>query len=246
MNGSLKRQILSNFAFIFLFSCIFAIYCQIAIYFFNNTKVISENTAASSNLSDKLIVLDAGHGGEDGGTVGVNGIYEKILNLQMSEAIGDYLRFAGFEVVQTRTEDIMLYDKSSDFKGKKKMLDLAARLEMAEELLPDLFISIHMNSFPDGKYSGLTVYYSPNDTRSQVLAELMRADVITHLQPWNKRELKRAGSNIYLLDRLKSPSVLVECGFLSNAEECELLSKSEYQHKLSLVLFSSVSSFFEE
>ena len=246
MNGSLKRQILSNFAFILLFSCIFAIYCQIAIYFFNNTKVISENTAASSNLSDKLIVLDAGHGGEDGGTVGVNGIYEKVLNLQMSEAIGDYLRFAGFEVVHTRTEDIMLYDKSSDFKGKKKMLDLAARLEMAEELLPDLFISIHMNSFPDGKYSGLTVYYSPNDTRSQTIAELMRADVITHLQPGNKRELKRAGSNIYLLDRLKSPSVLVECGFLSNAAECELLSKSEYQHKLSLVLFSSVSSFFEE
>ena len=246
MVRSSRRQIYSNFAFILLFSCLFSLYCQLALFVFNGNKANYENKVVSSDLSDKLILLDAGHGGEDGGTVGVNGVYEKVLNLQMSEALEDYLRFAGFEVVQTRTEDIMLYDKNADFKGKKKMLDLAARLRIAEELLPDLFISIHMNSFPDGKYSGLTIYYSPNDARSQAIADLMRSDVISHLQPDNKRELKCAGSNIYLLDRLESPSVLVECGFLSNAAECELLSSAEYRHKLSLVLFSSVSSFFEE
>ena len=246
MIGAFKRQLLSNLAFIFLFSFLFAVYCQSAIFFFDNAEAVRENTAASSDFTERLILLDAGHGGEDGGTVGVNGINEKVLNLETSAALEVYLRFAGFEVVQTRREDALLYDKSTDFEGRKKMLDLAERLRIAEELLPDLFISIHMNSFPDGKYSGLTVYYSPNDERSRVAAELMRASVVEHLQPDNRRELKRAGSNIYLLDRLDTPSVLVECGFLSNAEECELLCTKEYRHKLSFVLFSSVSSFFEE
>ena len=246
MIGALKRQLLSNFAFIFIFSFLFAVYCQLAVFIFDNVGSGLKHTAVSSNISGKLILLDAGHGGEDGGTVGANGINEKVLNLEMSNALEVYLKFAGFEVVQTRTEDVLLYDKSADFKGRKKMLDLAERLRIAKELSPDLFISIHMNSFPDAKYSGLTVYYSPNDERSRVAAELMRASVIENIQPNNHRELKSAGSNIYLLNRLDTPSVLVECGFLSNSAECELLCTKEYLHKLSFVLFSSVSSFFEE
>ncbi len=241
-----KRLLLSNLSLIFLFCLLFSVYGQVAFFIFDNAESGRENAEASSDISEKLILLDAGHGGEDGGTVGVNGVYEKTLNLEMSAALEVYLRFAGFEVVQTRTEDVLLYDKTADFKGRKKMLDLAERLRIAEELLPDLFISIHMNAFPDGKYSGLTVYYSPNDEQSRVAAEEMRTSVINLLQPGNNRELKRAGSNIYLLNRLDTPSVLVECGFLSNDAECELLCTKEYRNKLSFVLFSSVSSFFAE
>ena len=246
MDRSLKNQLLSNLACILCFSLVFSLYCHLTCLLFNSTKIICENKQASSGLSENLIVIDAGHGGEDGGTIGTNGVLEKDLNLDMSEALGEYLRFAGFEVVQTRTEDILLYDRNVNYKGRKKMLDLAARLKIAEEVLPDLFISLHMNAFPDHRYSGLTVYYSPNNERSHEAGTLIRKDVIAHLQPDNTRELKKAGSNIYLLDRLNCPSVLIECGFLSNEAECENLSEEGYRHKLSLVIFSSLSSFFQE
>lgn len=245
MNCESKKRLLSNFSFIFLFSLLFTTCCQLAILVFNNAEVKIESTEASSEIFGNLILLDAGHGGEDGGTVGVNGVKEKTLNLEMSESLEIYLKFVGFKVVQTRKEDVMLYDKSQSFKGRKKILDLAERLRIAEELSPDLFISIHMNAFPDGRYSGLTVYYSPHHERSRFAAELIRGNVVEYLQPENRRELKSAGSNIYLLDRLHTPSVLVECGFLSNKAECELLCTQEYRQKLSLVLLSSVSSFFE-
>ena len=246
MDRNIKKQILSNLCFTLCFSILFGLFCGIAVMLCEQTRNYTDNREAANELKSKLIILDAGHGGEDGGTIGVNGVYEKTLNLDMSEALGTYLKFAGFEVVQTRTEDILLYDRKVDFKGKKKMLDLAARYKIAEELMPDLFVSIHMNAFPDGRYSGLTVYYSPNNGSSYDAAEKIRADVIEKIQHDNKRELKKAGSNIYILNRLHCPSVLVECGFLSNKEECAKLSTEEYRHKLSLVLFSSISSFFNE
>ena len=246
MDRTTKKQILSNLCFIVVFSLVFAIYCGVTTMVFDKTQDRNDNREADASMPSKLIVLDAGHGGEDGGTVGTNGVYEKVLNLDMSEALETYLKFSGFEVVQTRTEDVLLYDRGVDFKGKKKLLDLAARYKIADDLMPDLFISIHMNAFPDGKYSGLTVYYSPNNDKSFDAAKMIRDGVIEKMQPDNKRELKKAGSNIYLLNRLHCPSVLVECGFLSNEEECAKLATEEYRHRLSLVLFSSISSFFDE
>lgn len=246
MDRTLLKQILSNLYLVIGFSLVFALYCSVVGIFFDQAQVDDGNREVASRVSGKLIVIDAGHGGEDGGTVGANGILEKELNLDMAIALETYLKFAGFEVVQTRTEDILLYDRNADFKGRKKMLDLAARYKIGEELMPDLFVSIHMNAFPDSRYSGLTVYYSPNDPRSYDAAARIRSDVIGKLQPDNKRELKKAGSNIYLLDRLRCPSVLIECGFLSNESECAKLSTDGYRHKLSLVIFSSISSFFAE
>ena len=241
-----KKLLISNLCFAICFSLLFMLYCGMTETVFKRMQTYIENREVANSLTSKLIVLDAGHGGEDGGTVGTNGIYEKELNLDMTEALDDYLRFAGFEVVQTRTEDVLLYDRNVDFRGRKKILDLVARYKIAEALMPDLFVSVHMNAFPDGRYSGLTVYYSPNNSKSYDAAEKIRADVVEKIQHDNRRELKKASSNIYLLNRLHCPSVLVECGFLSNEEECAKLSTEEYRHKLSLVLFSSISSFFDE
>ena len=244
MDRSLLRRIRSDIIFILCFSLVFSVYCGGAHYLFTRAEEYSENTEADYAISERLIIIDPGHGGEDGGAIGINGVYEKELNLDISEVLATYLRFAGFEVVLTRTEDVLLYDRNVDYKGRKKVLDLAARLNIAEELMPDLFISIHMNAFPDSRYSGLTVYYSPNNEASLKAAQTIRTDVIKMIQRENKRELKKAGSNIYLLDRMSCPSVLIECGFLSNESECTALSTDEYRHKLSLVFFSSVSSFF--
>lgn len=242
----MKHYIKNQLAVILIFSLLFLLYCNTSGRILESALTASNNTEAAAVWNERLIVLDAGHGGEDGGAIGFNGVLEKELNLDMAKALGVFLQFAGFEVVQTRTEDVMLYDRSIDYDGRKKVLDLAARKKIAEELLPDLFISIHMNAFPDSRYSGLTVYYSPNHPGSHDAAELIRTNTIHQLQPDNNRELKKAGSNIYLLHRLKCPAVLVECGFLSNGAECNKLTEQLYRHKLSLVMFDSLSSFFQE
>lgn len=244
MDYSIKRQIAANTVFTALFAVVFIAYCIIMSTVFVNTE---ETRRASAGDNDKrVIVIDPGHGGEDSGTVGVNGVLEKDLNLMISDTLCTIFRFSGFEVVATRTEDIMLYDRNVDFEGRKKVLDLAARLNIANNVMPDLFVGIHMNAFPQEKYSGLTVYYSPNDPDSYKAGNLLRDNVIGLLQPGNNRALKAAGSNIYLLDRLQCPAILIECGFLSNTEECENLSSEEYRHMLSYVIFSSLSSFLEE
>ncbi len=244
MDFSIKRQLIANTAFVALFAVVFIAYCIVA----SSLVAGGDETQSTSAGADqkKVLVIDPGHGGEDGGTIGVNGVLEKDLNLMISDTLCDILRFSGYEVIPTRTEDILLYDRNVDFDGRKKVLDLAARLNIAKSVMPDLFVGIHMNSFPQEKYSGLTVYYSPNHKDSYGAASILHDDVIELLQPENNRALKEAGSNIYLLDRMECPGILIECGFLSNREECEKLSDEEYRQKLSFVIFSSLSSFLEE
>ena len=197
-------------------------------------------TAPQKNQTLTLII-DAGHGGEDGGAVGVNGALEKDLNLEIAFLLRDMALAAGYDTVMTRTEDILLYDKNVDYKGRKKALDLLARVKIAEQYENAVFVSIHMNAFPQEQYSGLQVYYSENDPLSQQIAKDIQDGVRTSLQNKNNRKIKPAGANIYLLDRIRLPSVLIECGFLSNTEECEKLSTEEYRQKLALSIFLSIS-----
>lgn len=182
------------------------------------------------------VVIDPGHGGEDGGCSGRDGTTEKDINLSLSLTLASMLRVGGVDVTLTRTEDILLYDRSVDFKGRKKVLDLAARLDCARAHPDADFISIHMNAFPQEKWNGLQVWYSKNDEKSFTLAKEIQSATQTYLQPDNDRRVKAAGSGIYLLDRAVTPAVLVECGFLSNPEECAALAAPEYQKKLSLVI----------
>ncbi len=244
MNYSLKKQIFANSLFIAIFSAVFIVYCAVTSSLLVNTD--EAESASADAEKKKVILLDPGHGGEDGGAVGVNGVLEKDLNLMISQTLYDLFRFSGYDVRATRDEDVMLYDRNADYKGRKKILDLAARLDIANSTMPDLFVGIHMNSFPQEKYSGLTVYYSPNKSASRDAADALRNEVTRYLQPENNRELKAAGSNIYILNRIEYPAILIECGFLSNREECEMLSDNEYRQRLSFVIFSALSSFLEE
>ena len=196
--------------------------------------------------SRPIVIIDAGHGGEDGGAIGKNGVYEKDLNLLIAADLRDMLSAEGIETVMTRETDIMLYDKSVNYKGRKKMLDLAARLKIAESYENCIFVSIHMNSFPEEKYSGLQVYFSPNNEDSSILAEAIQKNVSLYLQTENSRSVKKAGSNIYLLDRIHSPAVLIECGFISNHKECELLSSKEYRQKLTLLIFCGICEYISQ
>lgn len=184
------------------------------------------------------VVIDPGHGGEDGGAVGINGCIEKELNLEIALILHDLLEASGIRVVMTRTDDIMLYDAAAP--GKKKIQDLRRRVEIGEENENSLTVSIHMNTYPSSKYSGAQVYYSPNDPESKTLAETVQEHIKAYLQPENSRQIKESTSAIYLLHNIKNPAVLIECGFISNQAEAELLCTDSYRHKVALTIYASI------
>ncbi len=184
------------------------------------------------------IIIDAGHGGIDGGTSGKNGITEKEINLSISKTLASLFRAAGYRVIETRTEDILL---SGNAQTHKKQADLDARLSVANVNPDAVFISIHQNAFPLPSCRGTQVWYSPNDPFSMELASAVQASVKEILQPQNNRKIKVATSSIYLLRNMKNPSILIECGFLSSDEECLLLSTEDYQKRLSLVIYHAIA-----
>jgi N-acetylmuramoyl-L-alanine amidase len=195
--------------------------------------------------ADFTVVIDAGHGGEDGGCEG-NGLVEKDLNLDISLRIATLLREAGVRVVMTREEDVLLYDKSSDFVGKKKAQDVRRRLEIAKECENPVLVSIHMNYFAQTQYSGLQVWYSKNDPSSKSLANLIQSKVKATLQQSNKRTIKEATSSIFLLHNATFPAVLIECGFLSNKDDARALSNADYRHQLTKTIFSAIMDYISQ
>lgn len=198
-----------------------------------------------TDMGKVTIVIDAGHGGEDGGCEG-NGLVEKNLNLDISMRLASLLREAGVNVVMTRETDILLYDKNSDYEGKKKVQDVRRRLEIATEQENAVLVSIHMNYFAETKYSGLQVWYSKNDSKSRILANLIQTEVKTTLQPNNKRSIKEATSGIFLLNNATFPAVLVECGFLSNTDEARALGDAEYRQALAKVIFEAIMEYISQ
>ena len=201
-------------------------------------------TAAEGANDRKLtcVVIDAGHGGEDGGAISADGLYEKDVNLAVAFALRDLLEINGIPVIMTRDEDVLLYDRNVDYQGRKKVLDLAARKIVADNSGDCLFVSIHMNAFPQAQYSGIQVWYGTKDALSQdIAADIQRSALL--LQPENHRKIKEAGSNIYLLDNISAPCVLVECGFLSNPEEAARLSNPDYQNALAFMIFSGIAEY---
>ena len=209
---------------------------------------VGEPSANDSPIT--CIVIDAGHGGEDGGASSAAGVVEKDVNLSVALALRDLLEAAGVPVVMTRTEDILLYDRNVNFQGRKKILDLAARRIVAEKTAAaaaenggtSLFISIHMNAFPQPQYSGMQVWYSTADPASEEIAAAIQSASVT-LMPDNHRKIKAAGSHIYLLDRIQTPAVLVECGFLSNPAEAERLGRTDYRHALAALILSAIAPY---
>lgn len=186
------------------------------------------------------IILDAGHGGTDGGCIGVAGTLEKDLNLLFALRLGEMLSAAGMRVLQTRTEDRLVLKEGEDVAGKRKACDLRNRVALANENPDAVFFSIHMNSFPKEKYKGFQVYYAPGNPESGALANRLQQTVGHYLQPDNGRKEKQADSSIYILDKAQGKAVLVECGFLSNREEEADLNNAAYQKRLCFLLLCGI------
>jgi len=215
---------------------------------FSGVLPVRLTVPASARTEPAMVVLDPGHGGEDGGAEAEDGTLEKHLNLEIALRMSGIADLLGYPTMLTRTDDAMLYDRYGDleeYSGKKKTYDLRNRLRFAEESGCALFCSIHMNKFPDPSCAGLQVYYSPNVPESSAYASLLQSYARTFLDAGNMRETKKATSSIYLLHRIQSPAVLVECGFLSNPEECGRLQDSVYQLQLASVMTAALAEGLE-
>lgn len=208
-----------------------------------SARALTADALAKSSVG--IIIIDPGHGGEDCGAVGINGVYEKDLNMQISLKLGEYLSAAGYEVVYTRTEDRLLYTDEQNIKGMRKIYDLKNRVEIANSYSDALFVSIHMNSFGAESCSGLQVYYSPSNEEARNAAERVQSSVVERLQKTNSRKTK-AGDGIYVLENTAIPSILIECGFISNSEECRQLSEKEYQKELSFAILCGIIAWKSE
>ena len=235
MNIFIKRFAISIFCAIMLFGRA----ASLTILAENSLNVNTENNNSEKNGtgSSVMFIIDAGHGGQDGGASGLNGTLEKELNLVVAWMINDILNACGYDTIMTRERDEMLGEGKSP---NAKMQDLTARLDIARAHPQAIFISIHMNKFPLEYCRGMTVYYSPNNPRSEVLGQTIKQANIKYLQSDNTREMKKADSAIFILNRIENPAVLVECGFLSNESESKLLLSDEYRAKLSAVIATSL------
>ena len=201
--------------------------------------------ASSDGISDKpRIIIDAGHGGEDGGAE-VDGVLEKDINLSIAEKVADMLRVCGCEVVEIRDEDVSVYDSNAETLREKKVSDLNKRVEVFNSDERNIVVSIHQNKFDSSAYSGAQLFYSTNNAESAVLAEAIRTSVVSLLQPDNTRELKPAGSDIYVLDHAQVPAVIVECGFLSNPDERRKLTEDTYQREMAYSITMGVLEYIQ-
>ena len=213
--------------FTMLFSLSFLILAIIISFSFTGNLA---KTSSSYTDPSPLIVIDPGHGGEDGGASTSDNVLEKDINLQIGLKLKFFLQSNGFDVIMTRESDTAIYD--SDAINNKKRSDLQNRVDIFNSSKNNVVISIHQNKFVESKYNGTQVFFSANNEKSAYLAENIRNSVVSLLQPDNERECKKAGSEIYILDNTQTPAVLVECGFLSNENESSKLQDNTYQNRM--------------
>ena len=186
------------------------------------------------------IVLDAGHGGIDGGTSSATGRLESAYNLEIALCLNDLLALLGYETKLVRDSDISVYTKGETI-AQKKVSDLKERVRIANETPGSLLVSIHQNHFSDSRYSGAQVFYA-HTPGSEDLAQLLQSGFVSTINPGSRRAIKK-GEGIYLLDHISCIGVLIECGFLSNPEEAHKLQTKEYRQKLCSVIASELCSF---
>ena len=201
--------------------------------------------ASVQNNAVKTVIIDAGHGGPDGGTSSEDGVLEKDINLQISIKLNEILESMGVKTIMTRTQDISIHEQSATTIREKKISDIKNRLKIINETDDAVFVSIHQNHYSESKYSGTQVFYSKNDPQSQALANSIRLPIITYLQTENTREIKQSGTDIYLLYHAQKPAVMVECGFLSNYEETQRLKDDSYQQQLAFLIAIGIMDYFK-
>ncbi|MBE6927939.1 MAG: N-acetylmuramoyl-L-alanine amidase [Ruminococcaceae bacterium] len=190
----------------------------------------------------RTIVIDAGHGGEDGGAIAVTGQKESQINLEISLRLRDFLHLLGIRTEMIRTSDRSVYTEGNTI-AQKKVSDIRHRVAMVEDTPGAVLISIHQNHFSEEKYRGAQVFFGQSE-ESKALAQALQAALKGQVDPNNRRECKPA-RNIYLMEHVHCTAALIECGFLSNYAETQQLLEPSYQKKLSAAIGCCIYNFLE-
>ncbi len=196
-----------------------------------------ENASSSTIINEvPVIIVDAGHGDFDGGAVATDGTNEKDINLEIAFKLNEILTGLGYKTRMVRTDDTATHNKELSTIREKKISDTRNRTNLMTEYESCIYISIHQNKYDDSSVWGTQTFYSPNDAKSQRIAEFIQAIIVSELQPTNHRQVKKSGSNIYILYNATKPCVMVECGFISNPKEFSQLKDGEYQSKIAFLI----------
>ena len=191
--------------------------------------------AAPERFQDCAVVIDAGHGGEDGGAISLSGRVESGLNLSIALKLDQLMGLYGVRTTMLRTEDVSLHSPDAETLRQKKASDLRNRVAMVEEAAGATLISIHQNSYPSSRYSGAQVFYSPT-SGSRELAEQMQEVLRLMLDPSNDRQAAQVAESVYLMNHVDCRAILIECGFLTNPDEEARLASPDYQTKLAAAI----------
>lgn len=225
----------------------FALIALVCVLSLGGAAVLSRVGTAVAVLMEEdtapCIVIDAGHGGEDGGTISATGQRESELNLEISLRLRDLLTFLGLQTRMVREADVSI-ETEGDTIAQRKVSDIRNRVKLVEETPNALLVSVHQNHFSEEKYRGAQVFYAKTEG-SQALAEQLQEALCNQVDPKNHRRCKQAGE-IYLMEHISCAAVLVECGFLSNREETMLLQSAEYQKKLAAAIAVSLLNYTED
>lgn len=214
--------------------------CLLLISFFFLSKEAAQVTGTIGN--SRVILVDAGHGGADPGMVGVDGLEEKGINLEIALKLKTVLEKKGFTVIMTRQEDQGLYEEGS---RNQKAQDMQKRIAMIKECRPVLCVSIHQNSYQDSAVYGPQVFYYEDSLQGKKMAEMIQTELNTRLAVKRPREAK-GNKTYYLLKRSESVLNIVECGFLTNPQEANLLQTDEYQQKVAEAVAEGVCTYLEQ
>ncbi len=204
-----------------------------------------DNISASNTLNqdDLVLILDAGHGGLDGGCSTADGKTEKGINLNIMLSVRDLSKFFGYNIEVTRDKDKSIHDKGVTGIRNQKISDMENRLELFNKYSNSVCVSIHQNTFSDPKFNGAQMFYSDKNTESEQLASIMQQKFVNNLQPNNQREIKLCGNELYLCYYCNNPAIMIECGFLSNIEDAANLTNDLYQQKVAFTIFSGINEF---
>ncbi len=217
--------------------------CIIAAFGYVKTEFIGANTLPDTTPT---VIIDAGHGGFDGGATASDGTVEKDINLQIALKTARLLRLNGFDVIMTRSEDTGTEDDESVAIAKRKKSDLTNRLQIMKDNPDAVFVSIHLNKFTTSAANGAQVFYTKNRKEALCLAQSLQQSIKTLLQPQNDRVVKQGTNSTFLLKNAVVPTVIVECGFLSNKAELEKLKSEDYQSQMAFAVVCGITDYFKQ
>ncbi len=215
--------------------------CLIAVYGCIKKDIIETKT---NYILRPTVIIDAGHGGFDGGAVASDGTVEKDINLEISKKLCSILTFNGFDIIMTRTDDTAT-DSINGSIARRKKSDLKNRLELMENNKDAIYVSIHLNKFTTSSANGAQVFYTPNFKEASILGEEIQGSITSLLQPYNTRVIKKGTDSTYILKNAKVPAVIVECGFISNLSELEKLKNENYQTQMSFAIATGILNFYD-